>query len=87
MHTLLQDLKFGLRMLGKTPVVSSVAALSLALGIAAATTMLSFQIWKESFSMLNFGNGSAVAFIMVLISVGFILAIVKALPSDLFGEE
>jgi len=56
-------------------------------GPGTATTMLSFQIWKESFSMLNFGNGSAVAFIMVLISVGFILAIVKALPSDLFGEE
>ncbi len=56
-------------------------------GPGTATTMLSFQIWKESFSMLNFGNGSAVAFIMVLISIGFILAIVKALPSDLFGED
>ncbi|HZD03500.1 MAG TPA: ABC transporter permease, partial [Longimicrobiales bacterium] len=35
MSTLLQDVRFGLRMLVKAPVVSTVAALSLALGIAA----------------------------------------------------
>jgi ABC-type sugar transport system permease subunit len=56
-------------------------------GPGTATTLLSFQIWKESFSMYNFGTGAAVAFITVLISLGFILAIVKALPSDLFGED
>jgi ABC-type sugar transport system permease subunit len=55
-------------------------------GPGTATTLLSFQIWKESFSMYNFGNGAALAFITVLISLGFILAIVKALASDLFGE-
>jgi ABC-type sugar transport system permease subunit len=54
-------------------------------GPGTATTLLSFQIWKESFSMYNFGNGAALAFITVLISLGFIFAIVKALPSDLFG--
>lgn len=56
-------------------------------GPGTATTLLSFHIWKESFSMLNFGNGSAVALIMVLLSLVFILAIMKALPSDIFGEE
>ena len=55
-------------------------------GPGTATTLLSFQIWKESFSMYNFGNGAALAFITVLISLGFILAIVRALPSDLFGD-
>ena len=56
-------------------------------GPGTATTLLSFQIWRESFSMYNFGTGAAVAFITVLISLGFIFAIVKALPSDLFGED
>ncbi|HSA82986.1 MAG TPA: sugar ABC transporter permease [Geminicoccaceae bacterium] len=55
-------------------------------GPGTATTLLSFHIWKESFSMYNFGNGAALAFITVLISLGFIFAIVKALPSDLFGD-
>jgi putative ABC transport system permease protein len=41
MSTFIQDVKFGVRMLLKTPVVSAVAALSLALGIAANTGMFS----------------------------------------------
>ncbi|MCJ7627866.1 MAG: ABC transporter permease [Longimicrobiales bacterium] len=55
MSILFQDLKFGIRMLGKTPVVSSVAALSLALGIAAATAMfaLASAFWLEP---LPFGD-------------------------------
>ncbi len=39
MSTLLLDLKYGLRMLARTPVVSTVAALSLALGIASNASM------------------------------------------------
>ena len=56
-------------------------------GPGTATTLLSFQIWKESFSMYDFGTGSAVAFIMVAVSVTMILAISKAMPSDLFGKD
>ncbi|MGE3830890.1 MAG: carbohydrate ABC transporter permease [Parvibaculaceae bacterium] len=55
-------------------------------GPGTATTLLSFHIWKESFSMYDFGAGSAVAFIVVAISALLILAITKALPSDLFAD-
>lgn len=56
-------------------------------GPGTATTLLSFHIWKESFSMYDFGAGSAVAFIVVAISAVLILAITKALPSDLFASS
>ena len=56
-------------------------------GPGTATTLLSFQIWKESFSMYDFGAGSAVAFIVVAISAVMILAITRALPSDLFEGD
>jgi ABC-type sugar transport system permease subunit len=50
-------------------------------GPGTATTLLSFQIWKESFSMMNFGTGSAVGFILVGLSLAFMLAIMRALPT------
>jgi len=55
MSAILMDLKFGIRMLAKTPGVSAVAALSLALGIAAATSMFSLAsaFWLEP---LPFGD-------------------------------
>ena len=56
-------------------------------GPGTATTLLSFQIWRESFSMYDFGAGSAVAFIVVVISALLIVAITKALPSDLFASD
>jgi multiple sugar transport system permease protein len=56
-------------------------------GPGTATTLLSFQIWKESFSMYDFGAGSAVAFIVVMISALLIVAITRAIPSDLFGDK
>ena len=55
-------------------------------GPGTATTLLSFHIWKESFSMYDFGAGSAVAFIVVLVSALLIFAITRALPSDLFED-
>jgi len=56
-------------------------------GPGTATTLLSFQIWRESFSMYDFGSGSAVAFIVVAISAVLIVAITRALPSDLFASD
>jgi ABC-type sugar transport system permease subunit len=55
-------------------------------GPGTATTLLSFQIWKQSFSMYDFGAGAAVAFIVVAISAVLIVAITRALPSDLFED-
>lgn len=55
-------------------------------GPGTATTLLSFQIWKESFTMQNFGTGAAVGFILVLLSLAFVLAIVKALPTALVAR-
>ena len=55
-------------------------------GPGTATTLLSFQIWKESFSMYDFGAGSAVAFIVVIVSAILIVAITKDMPSDLFED-
>jgi ABC-type sugar transport system permease subunit len=52
-------------------------------GPGTATTLLSFQIWKESFSMMNFGTGSAVGFILVALSLAFMLAIMRALPTSI----
>ena len=52
-------------------------------GPGTATTLLSFQIWKESFSMMNFGTGAAVGFLLVLLSLLFMAAILKALPRAL----
>src|SRR5260370_25634119 len=40
-ETLLQDIRFGLRILGRTPVITCVAILSLALGIGANTAIFS----------------------------------------------
>jgi ABC-type sugar transport system permease subunit len=55
-------------------------------GPGTATTLLSFQIWKESFSMMNFGTGSAVGFILVALSLVFMLAIMKALPATIVRQ-
>jgi multiple sugar transport system permease protein len=52
-------------------------------GPGTATTLLSFRIWQESFSMMNFGTGSAVAFVLVLLALAFMAAILKALPAAL----
>ncbi|MDZ7799653.1 MAG: sugar ABC transporter permease [Trueperaceae bacterium] len=56
-------------------------------GPGSATTLLSFQIWKQSFSELNFGNGAALAFLTALLSLVFIVSILRAIPTEIFGTS
>jgi len=56
-------------------------------GPGSATTLLAFQIWKQSFSMLNFGNGAALAFLTALLSLIFIALILWAIPAELFRAD
>ena len=56
-------------------------------GPGTATTLLAFQIWRESFAMYDFGAGSALAFVMVAVAAVLIVAITRLLPSDLFEER
>jgi multiple sugar transport system permease protein len=56
-------------------------------GPGTATTLLAFQIWRESFSMYDFGAGSAVAFIVVAVSALLIVGITRVMPSDLLAED
>ncbi len=56
-------------------------------GPGGATTLLSYFIWAESFSQLNFGRGAALGVIVALITLGLIMLILKAIPSGMTLEE
>jgi len=58
-------------------------------GPGTATTFVSYFTWAESFKMLNFGNGSALAVILAAVSLVMILAILQLIPKGALigGEE
>jgi ABC-type sugar transport system permease subunit len=56
-------------------------------GPGGATTLLSYFIWAESFSQLNFGRGAALGVIVALITLALIMLILKAIPSGMTLEE
>jgi ABC-type sugar transport system permease subunit len=51
-------------------------------GPGSATTMLTYFTWSESFRMLDFGRGAALAIIIALASLVAIFALLRALPRD-----
>jgi len=58
-------------------------------GPGTATTVISYYTYAESFKMLNFGNGAALAIILALVSLLMILAILQFIPKGALigGEE
>jgi multiple sugar transport system permease protein len=56
-------------------------------GPGGATTLLSYFIWSESFSQLNFGRGAALGVIVALITLGLIMLIIRAIPSGMSLDE
>ncbi|HUT66017.1 MAG TPA: sugar ABC transporter permease [Spirochaetota bacterium] len=56
-------------------------------GPGCATTLLSYYIWAEAFKLLNFGNGAALGVITAVITFALIMAILKAIPTDILVKE
>ena len=56
-------------------------------GPGTATTLISYFTWAETFKMLNFGRGAALAVIIALISIILIVGLLRAMPKDALVEE
>jgi ABC-type sugar transport system permease subunit len=49
-------------------------------GPGTATTLITYFTWSESFKMLNFGHGAALAIIIAVGTLVAILGLLRALP-------
>ena len=56
-------------------------------GPGGATTLLSYFIWAEAFKLLHFGRAAALGVIMAVITFALIMAILKAIPTDILVKE
>jgi ABC-type sugar transport system permease subunit len=56
-------------------------------GPGTATSVISYFTWSLSFKQLNFGHGSALATIMALVSIVFIVGLLRALPKGVIGDN
>jgi multiple sugar transport system permease protein len=56
-------------------------------GPGGATTLLSYYIWKESFTQLNFGTGSALGVLVALLTLVLITTILKVIPNQVMVRE
>jgi hypothetical protein len=79
METLLQDVRYGFRMLWKAPAFVVVAVLTLALGIDVNTALFSIV------SGIVLGQGMRVTFIGLLIGLAAALALTRLLCGLIYG--
>jgi multiple sugar transport system permease protein len=56
-------------------------------GPGTATTVIGYFIWSETFKMLSYGRGAALAVILALTSLLVIFIMLRALPRDAFLEK
>jgi ABC-type sugar transport system permease subunit len=56
-------------------------------GPGSATTLLTYFTWAESFKMLDFGRGAALAIMIAIASLAAILVLFRAMPKDALVEE
>jgi multiple sugar transport system permease protein len=56
-------------------------------GPGTATTVIGYFIWAETFKMLSFGRGAALAVILALASLVVIFIMLRVLPRDAFLEQ
>jgi ABC-type sugar transport system permease subunit len=56
-------------------------------GPGTATTVIGYFIWAETFKMLSFGRGAALAVILALASLVIIFVMLRVLPRDAFLEQ
>jgi ABC-type sugar transport system permease subunit len=56
-------------------------------GPGTATTLVSYFTWAETFKMLNFGRGAALAVVIAIVSIIFIIGLLRAMPKDALIEE
>jgi ABC-type sugar transport system permease subunit len=56
-------------------------------GPGTATTLISYFTWAISFKELNFGQGSALATLIAVVSLVFIIGLLRALPQGALDEE
>jgi multiple sugar transport system permease protein len=56
-------------------------------GPGTATTFISYYTWSETFRMLSFGRGAALAVIIAVAALALILLLLRAMPGDALVEE
>jgi multiple sugar transport system permease protein len=55
-------------------------------GPGMATTLISYFTWSISFRQLNFGQGAALATLIALVSLVFVIGLVRALPKGALDD-